>query len=84
MLVFYELDNLEFVYLKFNTGLIDYNQIVRACLIFESRCMNKDFRMLSYRQVTGNYSVSFQNLIDLLIYIGSELENDLKQFEDQQ
>ncbi|MGP1345503.1 MAG: hypothetical protein ACTS3F_02390 [Phycisphaerales bacterium] len=78
MFVFYELDNLEFVYDKYKDGLIDDPEMYRACQIFESRCLNVQFRRLAYALSRGNYSFGFLDTVDAIFVIASQRDKQVR------
>lgn len=70
MFVFMELDNLEFAYTKFKSGMLDNEQIYRACEIFESRCQSELFRHLAAKQGLAYYTEDFHEVVRILLIFG--------------
>ena len=67
---FIELDNLEFALSKYKSGLLDTDQMYRSCEIFESRCMNENFRYLAAIQGLNFYNEDFHRLLSSLLIRG--------------
>ena len=63
MFVFYELDNLEFAFDKYQSDMLEDAQMLRTCEIFESRCLSEEFRRLAITLSTGNYGHEFLCLV---------------------
>lgn len=82
MFVYIELDNLEFAQMKFKAGYLDAEQMVRACEIFESRCVNVSFRRLAAIHGTDFYTDDFHDLVKTLILFGFAHSNDNKVHEE--
>lgn len=70
MFIFFELDNLEFAFNKHIANLLDDTQMVRACQIFESRCLGARFRYLALLLGKNNYDPDFLRLAQDLVIIG--------------
>ncbi len=70
MFVFLELDNLEFAFVKHDANLLDDFEMLRACQIFESRCLDPEFRYLALLLGKGNYDPRFLQLTKRLVLYG--------------
>lgn len=70
MFVYIELDNLEFAHIKYVSGLLDSEQMYRACEIFESRCQSTLFRHIAAKQGLAYYTEAFHDLICALLIFG--------------
>jgi hypothetical protein len=68
MFVYIELDNFELAFNRYIAGLLDPEQMFRACEIIESRCMNSTFRYLAANQGLKYYTANFHKaLIPVLV-----------------
>lgn len=76
MFVYIELDNMEFAYTKYQAGLLDAEQMYRACEIFESRCQSKLFRHIAAQQGLSYYADKFQYVIRALLIFGFAESNE--------
>lgn len=72
MFVYIELDNLEFAFAKYQAGLLDSEQMFRACEIFESRCRNSRFRQLAAVQGLAYYTKDFKRVVSAALIIGHD------------
>jgi|SRR6056297_3680700 len=71
MYVFTEIDNLEFVFEKSRSGLIEEIYALRAIKIFIARAENKGFFRIAQRLLeTGRYNDEFKNSVQHLLYLG--------------
>jgi hypothetical protein len=71
MFVFMEIDNLEFVFDKSRTGLIEPEYAVRAMKIFTARSENLRFAGAAHRLVVqGRYNDEFREAVIKLIFVG--------------
>lgn len=68
MFVYIELDNFELAFNRYVSGLLDPEQMYRACEIIESRCLNPTFRYMAAAQGLKYYTDNFHRaLIPILV-----------------
>ena len=73
---FMEIDNLEFSFEKFTSGYLNSEQMHRACEIFESRCLNSEFRYLATTQGLVYYNDAFHVVVAACIVRGFLLSHN--------
>lgn len=79
MYVFTEIDNLEFVFEKSRSGLIEDNYIVRAIKIFVTRSENAGFfRTARKLIISGRYNEDFTHAAKHLLYVGHLCSSQFK------
>ncbi|MCJ9430746.1 hypothetical protein [Kordiimonas marina] len=83
MFTFLELDNLEFAFSKYKSGLLDAEQMYRSCEIFESRCLNEDFRYLAAMQGFSFYTEDFHRVLGSLLVRGYFFSQNQKNADDE-
>jgi hypothetical protein len=71
MFVFSKIDNLEYVFDKCRSGLIEPKYTIRAIKVFVARADNPRFEQLARRLVrAGKYNHEFVNCVDKLLCVG--------------